>query len=192
MKAIESKNLMEKAIKLKDNNSGLLQLSPILLRDDYAKEWNIRLTDFFCFTINGEILSNSLYRVGGLNYPDFEKDNYFMLLEYTEALYSKDILDMSKNKDPKHLKAKWCIFDTNGVKKLESFEFDRPHLVKNSCIYSSGRNYYNIETLKLYCYSSAEIDSTGFLFLDNKYDNDVSRRGVMKIDKKTGEFELFK
>jgi hypothetical protein len=35
------------------------------------------------------------------------------------------------------------------------------------------------------------MQSKEFLFLENAYDDDKSRRGVMKIDKKSGTWELF-
>jgi len=36
------------------------------------------------------------------------------------------------------------------------------------------------------------MNTVDYLFLDNRYDNDKSKRGVMKINKKDGTWELFK
>lgn len=44
----------------------MLQLNPISLREDYRKKWNIIQNDFVHLTINGELVNNTLYRVGGM------------------------------------------------------------------------------------------------------------------------------
>lgn len=185
-----------------DNNSlknnMRLQLSKIEVNPEYAKKWNTRnLTDFVCLTNNGELLRPTLYRVGGLNSPKVGTDRYFMLLKYVEAFYSKEILKSTskafkrKETDPRHLESRWCILDRYGNEKVEFNQFSHPYLVKNSCIYSIDKNYYNIETGFLYCYASGSLESQDFLFLENNFDNDESKRGVLKINKKDGTFELF-
>ena len=181
------------------NKSGdnALQLSPIQVKDEYCKEWNESATDFVVLTKNGELISNSLYRVGGMG-ADIKKD-YFLLLKYVEAIYDfKFIKECYPNKNTsqleslrKHLEGRWCIIDINGNEKVEFNQFDRPYLVSNSCIYSIKSNYYNIETGEFYCNSSSAMSSTHYLFLENNYDGNKSRRGVMKIDKKDGTWELF-
>lgn len=171
-------------------NDQYLQLSPITVNEDYRRKWNIHENDFVCLTRNGELVNNSLYRVGGLNTPNLKKD-YFMLLKQVEALYSMDIMKMSKSKDPRHLESRWCIIDKNGIEKVECSRFKTPYLIGNSCIYSTDGNYYNIETDEFYCHCHHSIASSEFLFLENSYDKDESRRGVMKINKKDGTWELF-
>jgi len=168
-----------------------LQLSPIKVDSEYCKKWNERMTDFVVLTRNGELINNNLYRVGGLNNPNPAKDNYFMLIKYVEAFYSAEILRMSKTRDAKHLEGRWCIIDKNGVEKVEFEQFKHPYLVKDSCIYSIGSDYYNVETGEHYCNASTSMQSSNFLFLDNRFDSDKSNRGVFKICKKTGEYELF-
>jgi hypothetical protein len=180
-----------------ENNSGL-QLSKIDVNPDYRKKWNIHQSDFFCLTKDGELLRPTLYRIGGLNDPKVGVDRYFMLLKHVEAFYPERILKMSSNfnkgkkQDPKHLASRWCILDEFGNEKVE-FEggLHYPYLVKNSCIYSIDRNYYNIETGLLYCNSNGVVSSRDFLFLENNDDKDKQRRGVMKINKLDGTFELF-
>lgn len=180
----------------KDNS---LQFSPIKLRDDYAKKWNVSpsLNDFVCLTRNGELVNNSLYRIGGLGTPRLGVDNYFMLIKHVEAYYSDEIMKMIRKRHPedadrKHLEGRWCILDKNGVEKIEFPCFKTPYLVKNSCIYTLDNYYYNIETKELYGRNyGSNIDSTEYLFIDNRYDDDKSKKGVMKINKKDGTWELF-
>jgi len=169
----------------------LLQFSKIAINEEYYKKWNIHLNDFVCLTKNGKLLRNTLYRIGGLNYPKLNKDEYFMLIKHVEAFYTKDIMTMCKSKDPKHLEGYWCILDKNGNEKVEFKEFEHPYLIGNSCIYSIKGKFYNIETGEFYCDSSTSMGSTDYLFLENRYDNDKSKRGVMKINKKNGSWELF-
>lgn len=172
--------------------NGSLQLSPIKVNEDYLKEWNEHLNDFVCLTRNGKLISNSLYRVGGLNNPKPDKDRYFMLIKYVEAYYSADILKMSKSTTgPKHLEGRWCIIDSNGIEKVEFDYFKSPYLVEDSCIYSLNGNYYNIETGELYCHTFSSMSSKDYLFLNNQFDKDISKRGVLKISKRTGLTELF-
>lgn len=170
--------------------SSALQLSQIKVDEDYCKKWNETMNDFVVLTKNGELISNSLYRVGGMGGKPDSK-NYFMLLKYVEDYYSADIMRMSKSKDSKHLSGRWCIIDKNGIEKVVFESFKSPYLVNGSCIYSLDSKYYNIETGELYCYASTSMQSNEFLFLENRYDDDKSKRGVMKISKKTGIWELF-
>lgn len=174
-------------------NNQSLQLSPISINKDYCKEWNIKQEDYVCLTRNGELLRPTLYRVGGMGTPKLGVDNYFMLIKHVEAYYSEEILRMSKSTDPKHLEGRWCILDKDGNEKIEfKRSLDYPYLVKDSCIYSIGRNYYNIETGEYYGNSIISMDSNEFLFLDNRFEKDKSKCGVMKINKKNGTWELFK
>ncbi len=168
----------------------MLQLSKITLREDYCKEWNENMHDFVVLTKNEQLINKSIYRVGGLgSKPDGK--NYFMLLKYVEAYYPADIMKSCQNKDPKHLQGRWCILDKDGNEKVLFDTFKSPYLVKNSCIYSIEQNYYNIETGELYCKAYTSMSSSEYLFLNNEFDNDLTKRGVMKINKKDGTWELF-
>lgn len=169
---------------------GALALSPITIREDYRSKWNINSNDFVCLTRDGEAIRPTLYRVGGLNTPKPGKDRYFMLLKHVEASYDDSITKDTKRK--KHLESRWCILDKEGNEKVEFKAFDSPYLVKDSCIYSINSRYYNIETGELYCYASTSMTTSEFLFLDNRYDEDKSKRGVMKISLADGTWELFK
>ena len=179
------------------NVSGSLQLSPIQVNQDYLNEWNSINNDFVCLTKNGELISNSLYRVGGFG-GDIKQD-YFLLLKYVEAIYDYDFIKQCyPNKSRKELESRrknleshWCIIDKNGVEKKEFGQFKNPYIIKGSCIYSIERNYYNIETDEFYCRSSSSMESSEFIFLENHYDKDLSKKGIMKINKKDGSWTVF-
>lgn len=171
------------------NSDNFLQLSPIELNADYQKKWNVTMNDFVCLTINGELVNNSLYRVGGIGSPNLKKDNYFMLLKHVESYY-EDSITIDPGKKP-HLESRWCIIDKTGFEKMEFQNFKAPYLVKDSCIYSIDGKYFNIETGEFYCDSSNSMQSKDFLFLENRFDKDNAKRGVMKINKKSGIWELF-
>lgn len=180
-----------------DVGSSALQLYPIQVNAEYCKEWNERMTDFVVLTKNGELISNSLYRVGGFG-GDIKQD-YFMLLKYVEAVYEMDFLKKcypnKSNKElelqRKHLEGCWCILDKNGDEKKVFDHFKTPYIKRGSCIYSVDSNYYNIETGEFYCNSSKSMESSDFLFLENPYDKDLSKKGVMKINKKDGSWSVF-
>jgi len=171
--------------------SASLQLSPISINNEYRNEWNAHDRDFVCLVLNNELLRPTLYRVGGIGTPNVGVDRYFQILKHVEAFYSEDILRMSKSSKPKHLESRWCIIDKYGTEKAEFGQFKIPFLVKDSCIYSVESNYYNIETGEFYCNSSRSMQSKDFLFLENSFDNDKSKRGVLKINKVDGSWSLF-
>lgn len=167
-----------------------LQLAPFQFNPEYCSEWGVHNNDFVVLVRDGERINDSVYRTGMFK-PKLD-GGYFMLLKYTEAYYSEDIMRCSNDSDPKHLEGRWCILDPNGVEK-KTFKgmLDNPYLVDNSRIYSLDSKYYNVETDEFYCYASDSFSSNEFLFLHNNFDNDKSRRGVMKIRKSDGTFELF-
>jgi len=171
--------------------SASLQLSPISLNNEYRNEWNAHDRDFVCLVLNNELLRPTLYRVGGIGTPNVGIDRYFQILKHVEAFYSENILRMSNSNKPKHLESRWCIIDKFGNEKVELEQFKHLYLVKDSCIYSVDGNYYNIETGEFYCRSSSSMQSKNFLFLENSFDNDKSKRGVLKINKSDGTWSLF-
>jgi hypothetical protein len=184
-----------------DVSGSALQLSKIDVNDKYLKEWNNNSKDFVVLTKNGEILRNTLYRIGGINNPKVGVDKYFMLIKHTEDLYTWDFIKkcypkMSKKeqeKHLKHLKSEWVIIDENGNEKVtQANSLDYMYLVSpNSCIYSVKNNYYNIETGFHYGYSSSSMKSSEFLFLDNRFEKDETKKGVMKINLKDGSWSVF-
>lgn len=180
---------------------GILQLSSIELNPEYAKEWNAD-KDFVVLSRNGEILRNTLYRVGGMNHGlKVGIDKYFMLLKYTEDIYTTEFIkkcysDKSRKEQGKlrkHLKHQWVIVDIHGNEKVVFDQYASPYLdSRDAPIYHLNNKYYNIETGYYYGNSHSSMKSSKFLFLDNQYDEDKSKRGVLKIDMTDGSFELFK
>ena len=171
--------------------TGVLQLSSIKINEDYSKKWNERMTDFVLLTRDGQPIRETLYRIGGLSSlrvnQDIDKD-YFPLMKHVEEIYDDSI---TKDKTQKrHLASKWCIIDRNGVEKIVFESYKSPYL-HGGVIYSLDSNYYNIETGELYCNTSKSMHSEEYLFLENSYDKDKSRRGVMKIHKQSGTYELY-
>jgi hypothetical protein len=83
------------------------------------------------------------------------------------------------------------IIKQNGIEKKEFAPYKSPYLVSNSCLYSLNNDYYNIETGEFYCTAYTKIESSEFVFLENSYDKDLSKRGVMQINKKDGSWTVF-
>ena len=184
-----------------DVSGSALHLNKIDVNSDYLKEWNNNSNDFVVLTKNGEILRNTLYRIGGINNPKVGVDKYFMLIKHTEEFYTWDFIKqcypkMSKKeqeKHLKHLKSEWVIIDYKGDEKVvQRNSLDYMYLVSpNSCIYSVKNNYYNIETGFHYGYSSSSMKSSEFLFLDNRFEKDETKKGVMKINLQDGSWSMF-
>jgi len=166
---------------------GMLQLRPIEMTESYRKKWNIYGEDYVCLFKNGKSINNSVYRVGGFG-GDIEKD-YFLLLKYVEAYYSDTIT--KKKSEKRHLEGRWCIIDKNGIEKVVFESFKTPYL-EGGVIYSVDQKYYNIETGEFYCTSYSSMKSKQYLFLNNQFDDDEAKRGVMKINMEDGTYELFK
>jgi len=164
-----------------------IEVKPVILSGKYRKKWNVNMNDFVNLYVNGEKVNNNIYRVGGFGAT--LKDKYFMLLKYTKAHYSDEITKEKREKP--HLKGCWCIIDNNGVEKVNFKQFDNVYL-SGGLLYSIDGKYYNIETKYFYCDTRSVMKTDNFIFLENAYDKDESKRGVLKIDKLTGEFELIK
>lgn len=166
-----------------------ITLVPVTVCPKYLKKWNAEHTnDFVHLYVNGKKVSDTLYRIGGFG-AKFD-NQYFMLLKQVEDKYNDLITKDKKRK--KHLADRWCIIDNNG-KEIKVFrKFASPYIF--GVVYSLNNHYFNIETGEQYdgglgVYSTLSTEK--YLFLDNNYDKDVSKRGVIKIDKRTGEYEVF-
>ena len=165
----------------------MLELRKAILSDEYRKKWNIHENDFIHLYLDGNKVSDTLYRVGGLN--GGIKDGYLSLIKHIESFYEDSITTIKKDKP--HLAGHWCILNVLGVEKVIMGRFDYLSLLGGQ-IYSSKNNYYNIETGELYCSSYKSMNTEKYLFLHNEYDKDTNKRGVLKIDKYNGTFELIK
>jgi len=165
----------------------MLELKPIVLSLEYRKEWNKSSKDFFNLYVDGKKVNDAIYRTG--MWDGRVKDGYIMLLKYVEAFYSKEILKMSGSNKPKHLESQWCILNEKGEEKVCFEPYNSPYLM-GGVIYSIKSDYFNIETNEFYCNASSTMNTDNYLFLENKYDKNILKRGVLKIEKKTGLFEL--
>lgn len=181
-----------------------LQLSKINVSQEYKREWNTTYNDFVVLTRDGKLIYNHLLRVGGINYNlKVGEDKYFIVLKYVESEYSDEFLKecypkktlKERNVHKKYLEGLWTIFDKEGnEKKCFKRSISYPHLVsRESPIYSIDKKYYNIETGECYSdYALSSFESKEFLFLENKFCKDESKKGIMKINKLDGTWELFK
>lgn len=169
-----------------------LTLTRTYLTPEYRKKWNVspRTDDFYTLNYKGHE-SHSIYRKGGFfNENDLNKD-YFMLLKQVEDYYSDHILKMSATKDPKHLDQRWAIIDKFGNEKKVFESFKCPYL-SGGVIYSVDSEYFNIETGESYGYHQKTLKSKNYIFLDQEYHKDVEKRGVWKVELKTGKYEIIK
>lgn len=173
------------------NNDGL-QLNSIILDEAYKKKWKIGSTDDYkCLTMNGKLLRNTLYRVGGIGQFRPKTDRFHMILKYVEAQYSKDIIKMSKSKSPNYLNGLWCILDSNGNELVtipNSLYY--AHLINNSIFYTYRDEIINILTNEVICKYGKYFVTENYIFAETSYDTKTC--SVIKIDKQTGEIEKFK
>ena len=179
-------NFEQAITSLEETNKEGLKLNHIVVDADYMQKWNERLEDFVLLTFNGKVLRHTLYRKGGIG--GYWKDGYMMLIKHVEAFY-----DDSITKDPKrkpHLESRWCIIDWQGNEKVEFTSFKHGYIVGGQ-IYSIENKYYNIETGEFYCKAYHSVSSDEYLFLQNDYDENSEKRGVIMINKKDGTYKLF-
>ena len=157
------------------------------LTEEYCKQWHIFSYDFINLYKDGIKLSNTLYRIGG--FSSKIKDGYFMLLKHVEAFYNDSIVLDPLEKA--HLESNWCILNENGEEKIVFSHFKAPYL-QGGLVYSLDNKYYNIETNECFGESyKVAFNTANFLFLHTEYEKDETKRGVMKINKFDGTFELF-
>lgn len=166
----------------------MLELRKVTLDADYAKKWNEHCTDFVKLYKDGVKVSDTLYRVGGIGSSQ-PKDGYYLLLKYVEEYYEDKITNDVKRKP--HLAGYWCILNTEGVEKIVAKERFKNLWLAGGVIYSQDSNYYNIETKGFYCRTNSVMGTDDFLFLENKWDDNESKRGVIIIDKADGTYTLF-
>lgn len=168
-----------------------ISFSPIDLNPEYRKKWNAKQHDYICLTRGGEPINNNVYRKGGLFSFNPETDNYFIIIKCVEAVWPDKITKVKKDKN--HLSTVWCIYDKWGNEKIQKPEsLSYLSLVKNSCIYSDGSHYYNIETKEYYGESSDSMETDTYLWIDTRSWKDKENTGIKQINKKDGTFTLFK
>lgn len=176
---------------MKNNNKDIISFSPITLKEDYRKKFNITSNDFIVLTDkNGNQVNDSLYRKGGSFNYDPTKDKYLTLLKQVESKYPRNIMDMCKgNKNPNHLQNTHCIVDWHGNEKfLAENGFEYITIIRNSCLFIYKKRIYNIETLFCYGQYDTSIDTEMSLIVEVR-ENYSSPKTVIKINKLTGDFE---
>jgi len=172
---------------------GGIEFHLVNLSESYRIKWNISptLDDFGVLMLDGEVINDNLYRIGGLSVFDRD-DTYMALLLQVEAHYSKDIMKMSKsNGTSNHLDNQTAFINRNGeIKVVFDNTLNYPYL-EGGCIYSLNRKYYNIETNELICSGSGTVKSRDFLFIESRYHLDKTKRGVYQININNGTYVLY-
>ena len=163
-----------------------IELVPITLDVDYAKKFHERSTDFVHIYKNGEKVSDTLYRTGA--FGGKVGDKYFLMIKHIEESYDDSITDDVDRK--LHLAGHWCIIDNDGLERVVFDTYKIPYIV-GEVIYAVDNNYYNIDTLEFIANCHKSLSSGTYLFLDLSYEKDKSERGILKINKIDGTYELF-
>lgn len=174
-----------RTIKIKNTD---LELVPVSMPKEYAEKWNERSTDFLALCRNGEVISNSYYRKGGL----FQNEglDFIHIIKYVENYYEDKIVKDPKKK--RNLSGQFCLINKEGVETKVFDKFGSSYLICNS-VHSFEGSYYNNFTNKLYCKTSNTMNSENYLFLESSvWNENPEREGVFKINKKTGKFTIIR
>lgn len=169
-----------------------LTVEPIILTQEYREEWNERIQyDFVQLYKDGKRLRDTLYRVGGIGYTP-NALGYFMLIKYIESEYDIDWLKKNKldTSNQKHLSGQFTIINKNGDELFTEGKFDNTYIIGDSCIGLSKDTYFNFVTNETLGKFSNKMESATHLFFEDKWNDDPSRRGVMIVNKITGEWEM--
>lgn len=165
-----------------------LKLVPVNVDEDYSKKWNLHLmNDFMILLKNGLPINTSLYREGGFKI-DLNAD-YFLILKYHEGYYKDEITKIAADKP--HLDGRWAIYDKNGTEKIVFKSFESPYL-QGGLIYSLNNGYHNIETGESYIdFSTNSMHTDKYIFVDDSYNKDKNKRGILRINKFNGKTKLY-
>ena len=165
----------------------------VTLDKDYQKKWNVRNSadDFGIIMRNGNIVNDKLFRIGGLSIFR-EGEQYISLLHQKESFYSKEIMDMSKSGGTaNHLANLTTFLNKNGeIAIIFEDKLNYPIIV-GGCIYAYNNKYYNIKTQEFICSGYASMKSKDFIFVENKYADDIDRRGVFQINIHNGTYVTY-
>lgn len=170
-----------------ENTTEGLRLCSVTISPEYAKKWNALEKDFVVLVKNGVLLRNTLYRLGGIGKRPDNK-SYFLLLKYKEATHSSEDMEKYKFTHRNYLQGSWCILDKDGNEKVNMSDFKSPCIY--GCLYVESNNCYKIETNERICSAHNSMESEKYLFVDNNYDSDKSKRGVLQVNKEDGSIIL--
>ena len=169
-------------------NMNMITLEPIVYSPEYIKKWNQYAgTEFVQIYSNGVLLNDNVYCTN-FYWSDktLQEDSvYFQLVKVVEAYYADNITEDPIKKP--HLAKYQCIINSEGVETYVHYRSSSEHLYLNKCIYHIGSKYFSARTNELICESYTKLESEDYLFLDNAYDTDTSRRGIIQACKRTGE-----
>lgn len=171
-----------------EKNTGPLKLIPVDIDDSYRQQWNCHPEEeFYHLYLEDKKLRNTLYRQSILT-SNINKSKYFLISKNVEDHYSDQITTDPDEKP--HLKSIWVIMNEKGEELIEFDSFKSPYIIEDSVIYTIDNGYYNIETGELICSSHNTMITEHYLFLENPFDNDESKCGVIIVDKKTGSYQV--
>lgn len=170
-----------------------LEFREITLDEGYCQKWNLRPnTQMLAIVKDDKIIPNRLYSTHSITTSDLlSSQNYFMAFKLVETSISKKDAKIAGIKNPNFINYHCCILDKYGNERYVQSNRDSVSLIGGGPIYRIHDKYYNIETGECYGQSFTYMQSADFLFINNLYHSDKSKEGVIKIDKKTGEYEIF-
>ncbi len=151
-----------------------IEFRKAVFTEEYMNKWGISHNDYFQIYSFGELLRPTLYRKGGFNGKWI--DGYMQLFKCVES--------------NGYLSNSTCIIDTNGKEMYSSNSILDSVYLRPGGIYVYASKYFNIRNNKLYCRSYTCMTTKNYTFLDNKYDEDETRRGVMKISHDDGSYGI--
>jgi len=168
----------------------------VILTDEYMKEWNISNQNHkfgMLYSPRNGKLSNEIFRIGGLS--TFKSDEkYMQLLLQVESFYSDEIMKMSKihkvkETTNKHLSNTTVIVDANGEIKASFNSLSYPNLI-GGILYIQDGKCYNIETEEMICNVCSSAESKEYIFIEDRYNKEKTKRGVYQIQLETGNYIL--
>lgn len=168
-----------------------LKLKPAELSPEYRKEWNVHETDILQLYDGDEKISENLYRIGGLGTQ--LKDQYFCLLKLVEGYYSDSITKDPKQK--KHLATCHVALNLDGEEVFQTNSFQYLYLLGGvlcSTEIAGSKILVNLLTSEIIIkeYSST-FSSDEYLFVENRFDKDKTKRGVFQISKADGSVKIY-
>jgi hypothetical protein len=155
----------------RDNETYDLGHGLSLVLDKSIKDNKLR----YCRLVkDGVQISDNYYRLGGLD-SGFNSKPYASIILYKKV--NAEAVGIH------------VIIDANGKVVLEGKGLNYPYYFAG-VIGQMDRVYYNLLTGKPIVKGSTAVESESYYFVENKY-NDEYPKGVYKITKATGEYEIF-
>jgi len=77
-----------------------LQLCPVEINAQYREEWQTNWS-LCCLTLDGELVSETLYSTPGPGRGLISKGDYYLLHKHVEAIYNDDVMKMAWKDDYK-------------------------------------------------------------------------------------------